>query len=216
MRNDKNNRHPVNKTSKILNPISKIQMPPRTQEQYQEIRTERKTRIMQAALEVFSEEGFDKASISKIAGRAGVSKGLMYNYFNSKEDLIKTIFIDALNKLMGGFEDDPDKIPTKEMFAGFIRKSMEDFKNNLPYWRMYFTVMMQPDVMGLVEKEFLEIAMPVLTMMAKYYENRGFENPMAKARILGAILDGVGVNYMIDPENFPYEDAVEIIIEKLT
>ena len=68
-------------------------MSPRTKEQFDEIRTGSKARIMQAALEVFSEEGFDKASISKIAGRAGVSKGLMYNYFKSKEELIKTIFM---------------------------------------------------------------------------------------------------------------------------
>jgi AcrR family transcriptional regulator len=91
----------------IKNHKSQLFMSPRTKEQFDEIRTGSKARIMQAALEVFSEEGFDKASISKIAGRAGVSKGLMYNYFKSKEELIKTIFIDALNKLMGGFDNDP-------------------------------------------------------------------------------------------------------------
>ncbi len=170
---------------------------------------------MQAALEVFSEEGFNKASISKIAGRAGVSKGLMYNYFRSKKDLIKTIFIDAMAKLMSSFEGSMDKVPTREEFARFIEKSMDDFKNNLPYWRMYFSVMMQADVMHMVEKELMEIAMPVLIMMANYYESRGFENPMGQARILGAMLDGIGLNYMMDPENFPYEEAINMIIKKL-
>ncbi|NOX84464.1 MAG: TetR/AcrR family transcriptional regulator [Chlorobi bacterium] len=190
-------------------------MSPRTKEQFDEIRSERKARIMQAALEVFSEEGFGKASISKIAGRAGVSKGLMYNYFKSKEELIETIFIDAMTRLMSGFEVNPKTTPSKEEFTLFIKKSMDDFKNNLPYWRMYFSVMMQADVMHKVEKELFEFAMPVIMMMAKYYESQGFENPLAKARLLAATLDGIGLNYMMDTENFPYEEAIDMIIEKL-
>lgn len=190
-------------------------MSPRTQEQYHEIRTEKKARIMQAALEVFSEEGFDRASVSKIAGRAGVSKGLMYNYFKNKEELIKTIFIDAMSKLMSSFVGSREMIPTKEEFALFIKKSMADFKNNLPYWKMYFSVMMQANVMQMVHEELMEIAMPVLMMMAKYYESRRVKDPMLHARMLGAALDGVGMNYLVDPEGYPFDKSIDIIIDKL-
>lgn len=195
--------------------VIREQMSPRTQQQYEEIRTEKRALIMQAALEVFSEEGFGKASISRIAARAGVSKGLMYNYFKNKEELIKTIFIDAMTKLMGDFEESRDKIPTKENFVRYIKKSMADFKNNLPYWKMYFSVMMQANVMQMVEKEMMEIAMPVLMKMANYYENRGFKDPMLHARLLGATLDGIGMNFMVDPEGYPFEESIDIIIDKL-
>lgn len=45
-------------------------------------------RILQAASEVFAEEGFFGASVDEICKRAGVSKGLVFWYFKSKDQLI--------------------------------------------------------------------------------------------------------------------------------
>lgn len=47
----------------------------------------KKEKIMNASLEEFSEFGFDKASTDRISQRAGVSKGLIFHYFGSKENL---------------------------------------------------------------------------------------------------------------------------------
>lgn len=46
-----------------------------------------KEKILIAAREVFVNEGYESATISKIAETAGVGLGTAYNYFNSKEDL---------------------------------------------------------------------------------------------------------------------------------
>ena len=64
---------------------------PRTEEQLNQIRKDRKQAIMDTALEVFASHGYESTSISMIAKKAGVSKGLMYNYFESKEDLLAHI-----------------------------------------------------------------------------------------------------------------------------
>lgn len=48
----------------------------------------RKDAIMSVALEVFREVGFDAASMSQIAARVGGSKATLYNYFQSKEELL--------------------------------------------------------------------------------------------------------------------------------
>ncbi len=63
-------------------------MSPRTQEQFEEMRESRRQQIMDAALELFAQEGYSHCSISQLAGHAGISKGLMYNYFESKEALL--------------------------------------------------------------------------------------------------------------------------------
>ncbi|PLX21155.1 MAG: hypothetical protein C0599_08290 [Salinivirgaceae bacterium] len=52
----------------------------------------KKEKIVDAAITLFGENGFHNTSISQIAKNAGVSKGLMYNYFESKEELLKYIF----------------------------------------------------------------------------------------------------------------------------
>ncbi|GGZ25146.1 TetR family transcriptional regulator [Asticcacaulis endophyticus] len=49
----------------------------------------RREAILDVASEIFYEEGFDAASMSSIAQRLGGSKGTLYNYFKSKEDLVE-------------------------------------------------------------------------------------------------------------------------------
>ncbi|MFO8235224.1 MAG: helix-turn-helix domain-containing protein [Bacteroidales bacterium] len=55
-------------------------MSPRTEEQIRLIREKKKAEIREVALELFAEQGYYGASISKIAKRAAISKGLIYNY----------------------------------------------------------------------------------------------------------------------------------------
>lgn len=52
---------------------------------------ERPQQILDAALSVFSEHGIDAAKLEEIATRAGVSKGTIYLYFPSKEELFKEV-----------------------------------------------------------------------------------------------------------------------------
>ena len=57
---------------------------------------ERPAQLIDAALEVFSEHGFAAAKLDEIAHRAGVSKGTIYLYFASKEDLFKAVVKDTI------------------------------------------------------------------------------------------------------------------------
>lgn len=52
--------------------------------------------IVAAALEVFAEKGFAAARLDDIARRAGVSKGALYLYFETKQDLFRAVVRDAV------------------------------------------------------------------------------------------------------------------------
>lgn len=53
---------------------------------------DRREQILEAALDVFAEEGFDGATTKEIAARADVTHGLIYFYFPSKEELFNAAF----------------------------------------------------------------------------------------------------------------------------
>lgn len=57
--------------------------------------------ILDAALAVFSERGFDAARMDDIAARAGVSKGAIYLYFDSKEAVLKGLIERELAPVAG-------------------------------------------------------------------------------------------------------------------
>jgi AcrR family transcriptional regulator len=56
-----------------------------------EYKEEAKSRILEAANKVFSEKGYHEATMDDIAKRLGVSKGAIYLYFASKEDLFEAM-----------------------------------------------------------------------------------------------------------------------------
>src|ERR1700754_3950287 len=57
----------------------------------------RPAEILAAALEVFAERGFHSARLEEVAKKAGVSKGALYLYFETKADLFRAVVKDAIS-----------------------------------------------------------------------------------------------------------------------
>ncbi|OQO94119.1 TetR family transcriptional regulator [Saccharomonospora piscinae] len=55
-------------------------------------------RLLSAATRLFAEHGFDRTSVSRIVEAAGVTKGAMYHYFRSKDDLLHEIYARVLRE----------------------------------------------------------------------------------------------------------------------
>ena len=188
-------------------------MSPRTIQQFEEIREERKTQIKNVALQIISEEGFQNASISKIAKRAGISKGLLYNYYESKEAMIKEIIFDGMDQFIKVFDPNKDGILTEEEAVYFIDEIFNILKSNIKYWRLYFTVMLQPKVMVLIQDKLFETMNPFIQTMGSYFEQKSIENPLVETRLLIALLDGIGYHYILNPEHFPLEEMKKRIYQ---
>jgi len=58
---------------------------------FQRRKDDRPAEITEAALDAFAEKGFAATKVEDVAKRAGVSKGLLYLYFKTKEDLFKAV-----------------------------------------------------------------------------------------------------------------------------
>jgi AcrR family transcriptional regulator len=186
-------------------------MTPRTEQQYEEIREGKKNLILDTALELFATEGYYPTSISKIAEQAGISKGLIYNYFKSKEDIIRTIIHKGIDDLFKIFDPNKDGVLTKDEIRYFIEQMFDIMHRDLQFWRLYFMVFVQPPVLKLVEARLSELIQSSLTMLANHFESEGSEEPRIEAILLGAILDGTGFHFVMNPENFPVEKIKEPI-----
>ena len=60
---------------------------------------EAKSRIIEAALDVFTKQGFDRSTMDEVAHRVGVSKAALYRYFPSKDSLLEAVFIATQRRL---------------------------------------------------------------------------------------------------------------------
>src|ERR1700746_2932734 len=68
---------------------------------YRPSKDERREAIIEVARQVFFEEGYAAASMSTIAARLGGSKGTLYNYFKSKEELFEAYIRDSCARIGG-------------------------------------------------------------------------------------------------------------------
>ena len=91
---------------------------------------ERPAEITTAAMELFAEKGYDATRVDEVARRAGVSKGLLYLYFKTKEELFKAVIrsfviprVDALS----------EKIESTDLSStDFLRGPFLDFARSIP------------------------------------------------------------------------------------
>ncbi len=127
-------------------------MSPRTQKQYEEIREEKKKLIMDIALRQFASDGYHNSTISRIARQAGISKGLIYNYFKSKEELLAEIISKSMDEVAKYFDPDHDGYLSQEEFELFIRKLFLIIREKLSFWRLFYQLLMQKEVRGLLLK----------------------------------------------------------------
>ena len=71
-------------------------MSPRNEEQNAMIKDERREQILSSALRVFATRGFAATKISDIVAKSGISHGLVYHYFTSKEEIFYTLLERAI------------------------------------------------------------------------------------------------------------------------
>ncbi|MEC0551848.1 helix-turn-helix domain containing protein [Bacillus haynesii] len=73
-------------------------MSPRTKEQNEEIRRQRKQEILRAATLVYAEKGYSATEIGDIAAHARLARGLVYHYFKNKQTLFRELYEDIMAK----------------------------------------------------------------------------------------------------------------------
>ena len=78
----------------------------RYKESFERATDERKEKILEVGIKEFASKGYEKANINIIAKKAGISIGLMYKYFSTKEDL----FITCIQRGMSILDDAIDEI----------------------------------------------------------------------------------------------------------
>jgi AcrR family transcriptional regulator len=111
-------------------PPSAVTAPPLSRRE----RRQRSTRqaIFDAAIQMFSEQGFDAPTIDQIAAAADIGKGTFYNYFASKEEILVTFMVEVearVGKRLARFAEAPG--PLEKILREYMRYQ---FRLKRPYY----------------------------------------------------------------------------------
>lgn len=95
---------------------------------------ERRTQIVAAALRVFASKGLSKVTLRDVFREAGMSAGAVYNYFQSKDDIIFAVTEAGLANALPAFADlDPERpITVDDVVAFFFERLIAEKDTHAP------------------------------------------------------------------------------------
>ncbi|MGY5343938.1 TetR/AcrR family transcriptional regulator [Paenibacillus glucanolyticus] len=102
---------------------------PRTKEQFEEMRNATRAKIHAAAMQLFVHQGFGSANVQDIADTAGISIGLLYRHYRTKDQLFHELVdfaVEGLKRNIAYFESD---LSPKTLMARFVDEIYTDFMN---------------------------------------------------------------------------------------
>lgn len=107
---------------------------------FDNLNEEKKDKILNACLEEFAENGYEKASTNAIVNRAGISKGLLFHYFGNKKNIYLYLLDITIKHFMNRFYE-LDTEPSNDIFEKMIQSGMVKVKIAFEAPLMYKLIM---------------------------------------------------------------------------
>ena len=87
--------------------------------------------ILDAAVRVFAREGFHTCRVSDIADEAGVAYGLVYHYFQSKDEVLDTLFLERWGLMLEAIREiDAGAIPAREKLRAIASFIVDSYRHD--------------------------------------------------------------------------------------
>ncbi|MEM6831751.1 MAG: helix-turn-helix domain-containing protein [Bacteroidota bacterium] len=171
--------------------------------------TEKQEKILNAALELFAEEGYRSTSTSKVAKRARVSEGLIFRHFENKEGLLEAILQAGEEKAKSLFADivletDPKEVIRKTLEMGLAMRSNH---SAIAFWKLQYKIKWELEKYGEHKMEPLAVA------LENAFSKLGYDQPELEAQLLLTLLDGLATRLFLQA-HFDLESITTFIKKK--
>jgi AcrR family transcriptional regulator len=189
-------------------------MTPRAAWLNERLRAESRARIIEHALRLFGQHGYDRTSIKMIADAAGISQGLIYRYFASKDALLQAIFEQSMEDVRASFAAAAGEAEPRARIERLIRASFEILQQNELFWRLSYGVRMQASVLEGLSDQVTQWTGEIQGVLEEFLRAAGEAQPEVEAAVLFALIDGVSQHYVMNPGQYPLRAVIEHIVSR--
>ncbi|AKT42687.1 TetR/AcrR family transcriptional regulator [Chondromyces crocatus] len=185
-------------------------MCPRSAEQVEQLKDERRSALLRAARVVFSRKGFAAAKIADVAAGAGISHGLVYHYFPDKEALFAatvSLAVEGWQSLLSQVLEEPGTpLDRLTSLCGKMIAGLGDEPEYLLLIIQAHTGEGVPESLRALLQQHRRKVFEDLTTLIVEGQRAGLivrEIPDALARALLALIQGMAINRLIDAGETP-------------
>lgn len=163
---------------------------------------ERRAQILDAAMRCFGARGYHLATMDDLARAAGLSKGSVYWYFRSKEDLLLALFDTFSQEVLASFQElERSGLPVIEGLAGVGTATIERLGAALPMTRAWLEFFAHPEARQRMARDYDEVRRRVARLLSRAVETgelRPVDVESIAAGFLAAV-EGLLIQAFVDP-----------------
>jgi AcrR family transcriptional regulator len=176
---------------------------------------ESRARLLEAAKQVFEENGFLDARISDIAERAGLSHGSFYHYFDSKEEIFREVAAavdERLSAPLGSVMLDPSShAPPDERIHEAMRQYFEAYRTEARIMGVIEQVSRYDDEVGRLRQARHQHYAEQIAESIRELQRRGLADPRLKPEVAAAALGSMTSRFS---ENWLVQGAVTTTMDE--
>lgn len=188
-------------------------MSPTSPEMNEKMRAESRARILEHALQLFSEQGFERTTVKQLAQTAGMSPGLVYHYFRSKDDVLRAIFHESVQQVQAAFAQAESVEDPGERIERLVRASLAGVREHKRFWRLFNGLRLDSRYVEVVFRDGMQWTATIRETMERYFREAGAAEPAVEAALLFALIDGVTQHFVFEPGRYPLEAMAERIVQ---
>lgn len=162
--------------------------------------TEKQENILQIALKLFAEQGYENTPTSQIAKVAGVSEGLIFRHFENKEGLLKAILEEGQVRLKKYIDEIIREKDYKKRIALTIDLGGKLVQEERAFWSLQFTLKFKNALYAKLKNE-QESAIQLYQAGIEAFAGLGYENPEMETMSLMVLLEGLTGQMLVQGEN---------------
>jgi len=190
---------------------------PRTPEENERIRQAAKDKINQAAMSLFVKKGYHATSIDDVAKLAQISKGLLYNYYKGKEELLAAMVQIRIEEVKEVMEDAAALLTPGDQLRHIVEGAINNVYRRPEVYRFYLNLQTQPEddhILATYSTMLNDESRKQFEVQCRMFKQQGVKEPRMKSLQFSAALQGAMLMMTTYPGDFPVEEIKEQIIRE--
>ncbi|MFJ6208841.1 TetR/AcrR family transcriptional regulator [Lysinibacillus sp. NPDC092081] len=177
----------------------------------------KRSTILNAAIKLYSENGFAETKVADIAKEAGVSFGTVFTYFNSKEELYESAILEPLEEIKPYFTEIEEHFKGEplEVIKEMIDCHVQLFAKRSEFLRLIQQVLARPERFPKLYKElddFVKLFKVCIYPVIEAGQRLGYfyeESPTLIAESYLSILNGMRLTFIDEYTNLIWKDITK-------
>jgi AcrR family transcriptional regulator len=180
-----------------------------------DIPPQRRSQIFEAAAELFSHSGYHGVTVDAIARRAGISKGNLYWYFRSKQEIFQLLVSHIAESIFTPVAEALEiEAPPREKLRALTQSCLDAAEANPEAIYLIWQITTQPELKDMLSSEFQLWIDPLIEHLTRLFAQIGEREPEGVAMLYAFTLDALMFLSLVSPRIYDRAKLTAALEEK--